>query len=169
MPSTEELQTKPDLKQKHVLSLGKRQRSKNTVTLVEVLLKWALLLSWITVFVTVTSCGTPKANRKRLESISLHPSEKAHRKKKKSESRFQLLGNNHQEGIPGDYWRNLPTGLMYKTLDLGLHLKSAWHLVQKMLPTETFIVRKEGDLMRNSHLYLKARRSNGLPLGRPSP
>lgn len=47
---------------------------------------------------------------------------------------------------------------MYKTLELGLHLKSARHLVQKMLPTETFIVRNEGDLMRNSHLYLKARK-----------
>lgn len=69
-----------------------------------------------------------------------------------------VLGINRQEEIPGDYRRNLLTGLMYKTLDLGLHLKSAWHLVQKMLPTETFLVRNEGDLMRNSHLCSKARK-----------
>lgn len=70
------------------------------------------------------------------------------------------MGNHHQEGIPGDYWRNLLTGLMHKTLDVGLHLKSAWHFVQKNAANRNIYtrVRNEGDLMRNSYLGLKSRK-----------
>lgn len=70
------------------------------------------------------------------------------------------MGNNHQEGIPGDYWRNILTGLKHKTLDVGLQLKSAWHFVQKNAANRNICitVRNEGDLMRNSHLFLKSRK-----------
>lgn len=52
------------------------------------------------------------------------------------------------------------TGLTHKTLDVGLHLKSAWHFVQKNAANRNIYttVRSEGDLMRNPHLYLKSRK-----------
>lgn len=54
----------------------------------------------------------------------------------------------------------------YKTSVMGLHLKSAQHLVQKPLPKETFLARNEGNLIRSSHLYLKARKIKWLSRGK---
>lgn len=62
------------------------------------------------------------------------------------------------EGIPGNYWRNSDWP---NTQNLGgLHLKSAWHFVQKNAANRNIYttVRSKGDLMRNSHLYLKSRK-----------